>query len=75
MVVAVRLAQPVSGKGRLGHTWERIAMTTSPGNRPIEVLLVEDDPADARLTMETLKGSEHRVNGEVPNGNQGLRSD
>jgi len=37
-------------------------MTTSPGDRPIEVLLVEDDPADARLTQETLKGSKHRVN-------------
>ena len=37
-------------------------MTTSPGDRPIEVLLVEDDPADARLTQETLRGSEYRVN-------------
>ena len=37
-------------------------MTMSPGDRPIEVLLVEDDPADARLTQETLKGSEYRLN-------------
>ena len=40
-------------------------MTTLQGDRPIEVLLVEDDPADARLTLETLKGSEHRVNVHV----------
>ena len=50
-------------------------MPTSPGDSPIEVLLVEDYPTDARLTQETLKGSERRVTGEVPNGNQGLRSD
>ena len=37
-------------------------MTTSPSDRPIEVLLVEDDPTDARLTQETLKGSEYRLN-------------
>ena len=37
-------------------------MTTTPADKPLEVLLVEDDPADARLTEETLKGSEHRLN-------------
>ena len=36
-------------------------MTTTPGDKPLEVLLVEDDPADARLTQETLKESEHRL--------------
>ena len=40
-------------------------MTTSRGDRPIEVLLVEDDLADARLTLEILEGSEHRVNVHV----------
>ena len=37
-------------------------MTVKSDERPIEVLLVEDDPADARLTEETLKGAEHRTN-------------
>jgi signal transduction histidine kinase/DNA-binding NarL/FixJ family response regulator len=41
---------------------EVIAMTTVQGSRPIEVLLVEDNPADARLTEETLKKSGHRTN-------------
>jgi len=36
---------------------------------------VEDEHVHALLTQETLKGSERRVNGEVPNGNQGLRFD
>ena len=30
-------------------------MTTAPGDRPFEVLLVEDNPGDARLTQEALK--------------------
>ena len=37
-------------------------MTTGRGERPLEILLVEDNPADARLTEETLKKSEHRTN-------------
>ena len=37
-------------------------MTTTPADKPLEVLLVEDDPADARLTEEILKGSQHRLN-------------
>ena len=35
---------------------------TTPVDQPLQVLLVEDDPADARLTEETLKGSQHRLN-------------
>ena len=37
-------------------------MTTTPSDQPLEILLVEDDPADARLTQETLNGSTHRLN-------------
>ena len=37
-------------------------MTWESGDRPIEVLLVEDDPADARLAEETLKDAEHQTN-------------
>ena len=37
-------------------------MTWESGERPIEILLVEDDPADARLTEETLKGADHQTN-------------
>ena len=37
-------------------------MATTPADKPIEILVVEDDPADARLTEETLKGSQHRLN-------------
>ena len=36
-------------------------MTTPQGDKPIQVLLVEDNPADVRLTEETLKGSHHDV--------------
>ena len=34
-------------------------MTMNPPQYPLEVLLVEDNPADARLTEEALKDSEH----------------
>ena len=37
-------------------------MTLESGDRPIEVLLVEDDPSDARLAQETLKDAEHSTN-------------
>ena len=37
-------------------------MTASSVAKAVEVLLVEDDPADAQLTQETLKGSEYRLN-------------
>ena len=37
-------------------------MTTRSSENPIEVLLVEDNPADARLTEEILKDSEYAVN-------------
>ena len=33
-------------------------MTTGDASRPIEVLLVEDDPGDIRLVIEAFKGSE-----------------
>jgi two-component system, chemotaxis family, response regulator Rcp1 len=32
-------------------------MNTGTSGRPIEILLVEDDPGDVRLTMEALKGA------------------
>ena len=32
-------------------------MTVESDERPIEVLLVEDDPEDVRLTEETLNGA------------------
>lgn len=37
-------------------------MTLGSQERPLEVLLVEDDPADARLTEEILKNSEFATN-------------
>ena len=37
-------------------------MTSESSERPIEILLVEDEPADARLTQEILKGSSHQTN-------------
>ena len=36
-------------------------MTTAT-DRAIEILLVEDNPADARLTQEIIGQSEHRTN-------------
>ena len=40
-------------------------MTTRSPEDPIQVLLVEDNPADARLTEEILKDSEYAVNFSV----------
>lgn len=37
-------------------------MNTRSGNRPIEILLVEDNPGDARLTEEALKEGKVRNN-------------
>ena len=37
-------------------------MTLGSNERPIDILLVEDNPGDARLTQETLKGSTHQLN-------------
>lgn len=37
-------------------------MSTRIGNRPIEILLVEDNPGDARLTVEALKEGKVRNN-------------
>lgn len=39
-------------------------MTFAQNNQPIEILLVEDNPGDVRLTMEALKESEvyHELN-------------
>ena len=37
-------------------------MTTETADRAIEILLVEDNPADVRLTEEVIKGSEHATN-------------
>ena len=35
-------------------------MTLEPGGRPIEILLVEDNPGDVRLTIEALRESKVR---------------
>jgi two-component system, chemotaxis family, response regulator Rcp1 len=37
-------------------------MRTQPNGRPIEILLVEDNPGDVRLTKESLKESKVRNN-------------
>ena len=37
-------------------------MTSATGDRAIEILLVEDNPADVRLTEEVIKQSEHATN-------------
>jgi CheY-like chemotaxis protein len=37
-------------------------MSTRSGNRPIEILLIEDNPGDARLTEEALKEGKVRNN-------------
>ena len=35
-------------------------MRLEPGGRPIEILLVEDNPGDVRLTIEALRESKVR---------------
>ena len=48
-------------------------MTTRSPETPIEVLLVEDNPADARLTEEILKDSAYAVNlSVVENGEDAM---
>ena len=37
-------------------------MVSGIGDRPIEILLVEDNPADARLAQDTIEQSEHDAN-------------
>ena len=37
-------------------------MTAGPGGRPIEIVLVEDNPGDVRLTLEALKDAKVRNN-------------
>ncbi len=37
-------------------------MTTQQPDRPLEILLVEDNPADVRLAQETLAESTHQLN-------------
>jgi CheY-like chemotaxis protein len=37
-------------------------MTAESSEKPLEILLVEDNPGDARLAEETLKQSEHATN-------------
>ncbi len=37
-------------------------MNTQTSNRPVEVLLVEDDPGDTDLMIETMKQSKLRIN-------------
>ena len=49
-------------------------MTEVPNTEPIEILLVEDNPGDARLAVEALKESEVRNNlHHVPDGVEAMR--
>lgn len=48
-------------------------MTTIPGGRPVEILLVEDSPADMRLTREAMKNGRLLNNLHVvPDGESAL---
>ncbi|MEW6305104.1 MAG: response regulator [Verrucomicrobiota bacterium] len=48
-------------------------MRPQPNGRPIEILLVEDNPGDVRLTIESLKESKVRNNlNVVPDGVEAL---
>ena len=40
-------------------------MTSVPGDKQIEILLVDDDPAAVRLAQETIKTSNHQTNVSV----------
>ena len=46
-------------------------MTTPTTERPFEILLVEDNPGDVRLTQEALKRVQLRVNLSVANNGEG----
>lgn len=46
-------------------------MTSVPGDKPIEILLVEDNPGDARLAHETLNSSIHPTNITVAEDGEG----
>ncbi len=49
-------------------------MTNVPNTEPIEILLVEDNPGDARLALEALKESKVRNNlHHVPDGVEAMR--
>ena len=37
-------------------------MTLGSNERPVEVLLVEDNPGDVQLTQETVKDSQYHTN-------------
>jgi chemotaxis family two-component system response regulator Rcp1 len=48
-------------------------MSQSPAGQPVEVLLVEDNPGDVRLTSETLKAAKIHVNMNiVPDGYEAM---
>lgn len=47
-------------------------MNTRPQGEPIHILLVDDDPADVRLTLEALK--EHKVFCETVVANDGVEA-
>ena len=46
-------------------------MTSATEDRAIEILLVEDNPADVRLTEEVIKQSEHATNITVAEDGRG----
>ena len=67
-------AAKASGSG--GRTWtpDEPDPGDSVSGRPIEILYVEDNPADVRLTIEALK--EHKVRNRltvVPDGEQAMQ--
>ena len=48
-----------------GHGAKKNAMTTAMDGKPVEILLVEDNPGDVRLTQEALKEGKVRNNLQV----------